>query len=129
MDVGCGHKICMADETAGGATEKVSMPVAPVGTATPRAALAGVSGIHVDYLDATLGRLVLDAFAQLPESPGMLNEALLSGHTNSLPDVPQVFHTIALAILWLRSAIKRRSLPLSRFRVRLAPLVPLAWSA
>ena len=82
----------MADKATGGATEKVPMPVTPVGTATPRAALAGVSGIYIDYPDATFSSLVLDAFAQLPESPGVLKETLLFSSTNSLPDVPQVFH-------------------------------------
>ena len=82
----------MADETTGGTVKQMSAPVVPVYVTAPWAALAGVFGIHINYLDATLNSFVLDEPAELPKSPRVLNETLFLGCTDTLTDMTQVFH-------------------------------------
>jgi hypothetical protein len=82
----------MATKTTGGTTEDMTIAVAFGNKPTPWAALAGMVGVNINHSNTTFSSLVLNEPAQLPEGPGVLNEALLSGHTNSLPNVPQVFY-------------------------------------
>jgi hypothetical protein len=82
----------MATKATGGTTEDMTIAVAFGNKPALRAALAGMVGVNINHSNATFSSLVLNEPAQLPESPGVLNEALLSGHTNSLPNVPQVFY-------------------------------------
>lgn len=82
----------MADKTTCSTAEKMPVPVTSIDVAASWAALAGIAGVNVDHGNATLGGLVLDEPAELSESPGVLDESLLSGHTDALPDGAQVFH-------------------------------------
>jgi hypothetical protein len=50
----------MAGKATGGTAEKVPVPVASIGAAALRAALAGMAGVNVNHGYAALTSLVLD---------------------------------------------------------------------
>jgi len=82
----------MTDIATGSTAEDMTLAIAFSNKPALRAALAGIAGVNIDHSNAAFSGLVLDKPAQLPKSPGMLEETLFFGSTDALPDVPQVFH-------------------------------------